>query len=81
EIQQYFIADHESEKPCGRELRSTIYRGAKGINDTVAFGTEKDIYRVGYEWVTHSIMPKQLDEIENIVKIGGSDCKQPYMES
>ncbi|NDS84634.1 FMN-binding glutamate synthase family protein, partial [Francisella tularensis subsp. holarctica] len=81
EIQQYFIADNESEKPFGRELRSTIYRRAKGINDTVAFGTEKDIYRVGYEWVTHSLMPKHLDEIETRVKIGGSDCKQPYMAS
>ncbi|MDE4988369.1 FMN-binding glutamate synthase family protein, partial [Francisella tularensis subsp. holarctica] len=80
-IQQYFIADIESEKPFGRELRSTIYRRAKGINDTVAFGTEKDIYSVGYEWVTHSLMPKHLDEIDTRVKIVGSDCKQQYMES
>ncbi|MBK2242326.1 hypothetical protein IBE76_10185, partial [Francisella tularensis] len=26
-------------------------------------------------------MPKHLDEIETRVKIGGSDCKQPYMAS
>ena len=75
EIQQYFIADNESEKPFGRELRLTIYRRAKGINDTIAFGTEKDIDRVGYEWVTHSLMPKQLNEIETQVKFGGSDRK------
>ncbi|MDE4949025.1 FMN-binding glutamate synthase family protein, partial [Francisella tularensis subsp. holarctica] len=81
EIQQYFIADNESEMPFGRELRSTIYRRAKGINDTFAFGTEKDIYSVGYEWVTHSLMPKHLYEIESRFKIGGSDCKQPYMAS
>ncbi|MBK2268285.1 FMN-binding glutamate synthase family protein [Francisella philomiragia] len=81
EIQQYFIADNESEKPFGRETRSTIYRRAKGLNDTVAFGTEKDIDRVGYEWVTHSLVPKHLDEVETRVKFGGSDCKQPYMAS
>lgn len=46
------------EKPFGRELHSTIYRRAKGINNIVAFVTEKDIGRVGYEWVTHSLMPK-----------------------
>ena len=50
EIQRYFIADNESEKPFGRELHSTIYHRAKDINDTAAFGTEKDIYRVCYEW-------------------------------
>ena len=55
-------------------MRSTIYRRAKGINDIVAFVTEKDIDRVGYEWVT-------LNEIETRVKFGGSDCKQPYMAS
>lgn len=62
-------------------MRSTIYRRAKGINDIVAFVTEKDIDRVGYEWVTHSFMPKQLNKIETRVKFGGSDCKQPYIAS
>lgn len=36
-----------------------------------------NIDKVGYEWVTHSFMPKQLNEIETRVKFGGSDCKQP----
>ena len=31
--------------------------------------------------VTHSLMPKYIDEIETRVKFGGSDCKQPYMAS
>ncbi|ASG68071.1 FMN-binding glutamate synthase family protein [Francisella halioticida] len=81
EIQQYFIADNESEKPFNREQRSTIYRRAKGVNDTGAFGTEKDIYKIGYEWVTHSLVPKHIGEVEARVKFGGSDCKQPYMAS
>lgn len=80
EIQQYFIADNESEKPFGRETRSIIYRRAKGLNDTVAFGTEKDVDRVGYEWVTLA-STRLLDEVETWVKFGGSDCKQPYMAS
>lgn len=81
EIQQYFIADNESEKPFDREQRSTVYRRAKGVNDTVAFGAEKDINKVGYEWVTHSLAPKRIDEVETRVKFGGADCKQPYMAS
>ncbi|MDE4955303.1 FMN-binding glutamate synthase family protein, partial [Francisella tularensis subsp. holarctica] len=56
-IQKYFIDDIDSVKPFGRELRSTIYRRAKGIMDTVAFGTETDIDRVGYLWVTLSLIP------------------------
>ncbi|MDE4949166.1 FMN-binding glutamate synthase family protein, partial [Francisella tularensis subsp. holarctica] len=35
EIHQYFFADYESDKPFGRELRSKIYRRAKGFNETV----------------------------------------------
>lgn len=33
-------------------LQKEIYRRAKSINNIVTFVTEKDISRVGYEWVT-----------------------------
>ena len=65
EIQQYFIADNESEKPFGRELRLTIYRRAKGINDTVLhLVLRKILIELVMNGVTHSLMPKQLNEIE-----------------
>ena len=43
EIQQYFIANDESERPFNRETRSIVYERAKNTRDTVPFGTERDI--------------------------------------
>lgn len=81
EIQQYFIADNESERPYNRETRSMIYERAKNVRDTIPFGTELDIEKVGYTWVLHSLMPKHLAEVEPRIMVGGPDCKKPYSAS
>ncbi len=54
EIQQYFVEDNLNGTPVNREFRSLIYARAKGMRDTRPFGTQFDVYRVGYEWLTHS---------------------------
>lgn len=81
EIQQYFIANDEEEKPFNRETRSIIYQRAKNVMDTVPFGTERNIYEVGYTWVDHSLAPKHSSEVEPRITVGGDDCKKPYSAS
>ena len=81
EIQQYFIANNEDERPFNRETRTIIYQRAKDTRDTVPFGTEKDINQVGYTWVLHSLAPKSVSEVERRIDIGGPDCKKPYSAS
>lgn len=81
EIQQYFVASDTSEKPFDRETRELVYRRSKGERDTEPFGTERDIYAVGYEWVQHSLSPKPVHEIEPRIKIGGKQCSKPYFAS
>ncbi len=81
EIQQYFIADNEQERPFDRETRSIIYQRAKNIQDTVPFGTERDIYQIGYTWALHSLAPKPISEVERRIIVGGPDCKKPYSAS
>ncbi|MDP3560706.1 MAG: FMN-binding glutamate synthase family protein [Legionellaceae bacterium] len=81
EIQQYFIANDEEERPFNREVRSTIYQRSKNERDTIPFGTSKDILQVGYTWVLHSLAPKRPEEVESRVIIGGDDCKKPYSAS
>lgn len=78
EIQQYFIADDEEERPFNREIRSLIYERSKNIRDTVPFGTERDILEVGYTWAEHSLAPKIASEASTRIWIGGDACKQPY---
>ncbi len=81
EIQQYFVADDRSERPFDRETRTIIYERAKGVRDTVPFGTTRDIRANGYEWVLHSIAPKHVSEVEQRIIVGGPDCKKPYSAS
>ncbi|QDP72861.1 FMN-binding glutamate synthase family protein [Legionella israelensis] len=81
EIQQYFIANDEEERPYNREKRSLIYQRAKSVRDTIPFGTDLDILAVGYTWVLHSLAPKHVSEVMPRITVGGSDCKKPYSAS
>ena len=78
-IYQYFIESDTNGTPINRMFRSIVYQRAKHELDTVPFGTQMDVYRVGYEWANHSINPLRFDAIdEPRVLVGGPDCKQPY---
>ena len=81
EIQQYFIADNEEERPFNREIRSIVYQRSKNVRDTIPFGTDRDIMQVGYTWVLHSLAPKHVSEVEPRIMVGGPDCKKPYNAS
>ena len=81
EIQQYFIESNIDAFPIDREFRAIAYQRAKGELETLPFGTQRDVYRVGYEWCPHSIAPvKPLRESPR-VEIGGPDCANPYSAS
>ena len=54
-IYQYFIESETDGVPINRMFRSVVYQRAKGALDTTPFGTKVDIYRVGYEWMDHSL--------------------------
>lgn len=78
EIQQYFVESWDDGKPFSREQRSIVYQRAKGDLDTAAFGTQHDVYKVGEEWLLHSLQTTAENHEEKRVMVGGSDCKQPY---
>lgn len=81
EIQQYFIASNTEERPFNREQRDLIYRRAKGLNDTLPFGTQRDILEQGYRSLYHSIKTTQVKEEHERVTIGGPQCSKPYSAS
>ncbi len=78
EMHQYFVESDTEGVPFNREQRSVVYQRAKGVRDSVPFGTKKNVYQVGYEWVNHSLKPTQMDPNNLRVLIGGNDCLQPY---
>ena len=63
-------------------MRSMVYRRAKNVIDTVPFGTQLDVYEPGYEWLNHSMYAGKIKHADDPrVKVGGSECKQPYLAS
>ena len=80
-IQQYFVENDQEGRPFNKEDRSVVYQRAKGVLDTRPFGTIRDVYAEGYEWVNHSLCPKHIDPETLRVTIGGPDCTQPYSAS
>lgn len=82
-LYQYFIESDIDGRPFNRVDRSTVYQRAKGVRDTIPFGTQLDLYAEGYEWICHSIAPKAFDTLDNDprIMIGNKDCKQPYSAS
>ncbi len=79
-LYQYFIESDIDGRPINRIDRSTIYQRAKKETDTMPFGTQLDVYAEGYEWMCHSIAPKDFHKLNDKprVLIGGKDCLQKY---
>jgi len=79
-IYQYFIESDIDGRPINRIDRNTVYQRAKQDNDTMPFGTQLDVYTEGYEWVCHSMAPKDFNTLDQDprVFIGNKDCLQPY---
>jgi glutamate synthase domain-containing protein 2 len=78
EVQQYFVERNFDGRPYDRDIRSIIYERAKGIAGEQAFGTERDVNEVGYEFLVHSTAPLDPPKTPPRVRVGGPDCSKPY---
>lgn len=81
EIRQYLLESDQDEVPFNRQSRGLVYQRAKGVEDKRPFGTIENVYGVGYSWLTHSATPVHNPDSDYRVKIGVSDCRQPYEAS
>ncbi|WP_422090607.1 FMN-binding glutamate synthase family protein [Tenacibaculum ovolyticum] len=81
-IQQYFIEDDLNGTPINREKRSLVYQRSKKEIETVPFGTQHNVYEKGYEFVKHSLFPKDHHHIlGERVLVGSDKCTQKYEAS
>jgi glutamate synthase domain-containing protein 2 len=81
EINQYFIESDTDGRPFSRSMRSVVYQRAKKELDTRPFGTQQDVYAVGYEWINHSLNAIHASHEEPRVLVGESTCSEPYSAS
>lgn len=82
-IYQYFVESDTNGTPINRLSRSIVYQRAKKELDSTPFGTQENVYAEGYEWMNHSITPKNAHQLDKHprIEIGNHLCKQPYSSS
>ena len=81
EIRQYFLEDDEQKLPFSRSERAMVYARSKVQNDKRGFGSIKDLYSPGTEWITHAMRPTSIDPAALRVVVGAGRCSQPYAMS
>ena len=78
EMRQYFFESETDGLPFSRSQRAIVYQRAKMALDKRPFGTQLDVYAQGYEWLRHSIAPKEVASEPFRVGVGGLECVRPY---
>ena len=81
EMRQYFFEGEKHGRPFSRDQRAIVYQRAKSALDKRPFGTQYNVYEDSYEWLTHSMVPKDVSAESLRVLVGGPDCAQPYSAS
>jgi glutamate synthase domain-containing protein 2 len=82
-FRQYFFAMDREEMPFNRAQRSWAYRAAKGLKNTLPFGSTRDLRPEGTIMFVNSAFPPLSDETmpAKTVVVGEGYCKQPYSVS
>jgi glutamate synthase domain-containing protein 2 len=78
-FRQYFFAMDREEMPFNRSERSWAYRAAKGVDTTEAFGSTRDLMRVGTFIFVNCPWPTLEEDGAAISPCTiGPGCDQPY---
>jgi len=82
-FRQYFFAMDREEMPFNRAQRSWVYRAAKNIDSTVAFGSTRDLRPEGTVMFVNSPFPPMSDESlpPKPVLVGEGYCDTPFETS
>ncbi|NOX43012.1 MAG: FMN-binding glutamate synthase family protein [Gammaproteobacteria bacterium] len=79
-FRQYFFAMDREELPFNRAERSWVYRAAKNMDTTIAFGSTRDLRPTGTVLFVNCPFPvlgQDTTPVQNMT-IGG-DCETPYI--
>lgn len=81
-FRQYFFAMDREELPFNRAQRSWAYRAAKDLNNTIAFGSTRDLRHAGNVFFVNYAFPTLgEDAVPPRTVTIGKDCKVPYSTS
>jgi glutamate synthase domain-containing protein 2 len=78
-FRQYFFAMDREELPFNRAERSWVYRAAKNVDRTLAFGSTRDLRPPGSVYFVNCAYPTRGEDAVAISPITiGANCDQPY---
>lgn len=78
-FRQYFFAMDREEMPFNRAERSWVYRAAKNIDNTIAFGSTRSLAPVGTVLFVNCPFPTLEQDATEIAPVTlGPDCEHPY---
>ncbi|MFT5501881.1 MAG: glutamate synthase domain-containing protein 2 [Woeseiaceae bacterium] len=78
-FRQYFFAQDREEMPFNRAQRSWVYRAAKGIDNTIAFGSTRDLRPTGTMIFVNCPYPVlETDIAPASAKTIGPTAREPY---
>jgi glutamate synthase domain-containing protein 2 len=77
-LQRYLVERDQDGRPFDRRVRTLVYERAKGVEGEEPFGTERDVYADGHEFLEPSMRPVEVPDEPPVVRVGGPDCTQPY---
>lgn len=81
-FRQYFFALDREEMPFNRAERSWVYRAAKDVDTTVAFGSTRDLKATGTVYFANCAFPALDDHAADPSPVTiGPDCRHPYTTS
>ncbi len=78
-FRQYFFSMDREEMPFNRAQRSWVYRAAKDISNTIAFGSTRDLKKVGTVLFANCPYPTLGEDAAPVSEQTiGADCKFPF---
>jgi glutamate synthase domain-containing protein 2 len=79
-FRQYFFAMDREELPFNRSQRSWVYRAAKNLNNTSAFGSTRDLRSVGTVFFVNGPFATLEEDGKPTMEITiGPFCEKPYV--
>lgn len=77
----YIVESDTEGRPFNHEERAMVYRRAKNVTSVEPFGSQLNIDRPPYEWLSHSVAARHPAGTDPRVNIGAPGTAHPYSAS
>lgn len=80
-LRSYIVESDTEGMPFNHEDRAMVYRRAKNVSSVEPFGSQVDMSRPPYEWLSHSVAARHPKTEDPRVMIGAPGTAKPYSAS